>query len=205
MATGDYCTIDELKAKLWPADTIPDDVDDTALARIITAVSKEFNLATGTRFYTTASDETRYFTAKDGSHCWIDQFTSVTSVATDDSADRTYGYTWTAANDYELYPLNASQYGEPYYRIDRKPLGNYAFPTASNAVKVVGKFGYDTSVTAATTISVVRDAVLLQCEKVFKAAPLGVLGPTEAGQVAVIPGWHPDVLRVIRTLKVNYT
>jgi len=203
MATGDYCTLDELKARLWPSDQVPDDVNDTELARIIAKVSREINLYTGTRFYNTGSDETRYFTAQDVSHCWIDLITTITSVATDDEVDRTYSTSWTEGTHFEAYPYNASSEGLPYFRIDRLPLGSLCFPTSAKAVKVVGRFNYHAATAPASTLNAIKEACLLQCLHDYNASPTGVLGPTEVGQIAVVPGWHPDAKRTLDAFKIS--
>lgn len=203
MATGDYCGINELKQRLWPDNTEPDGENDNELARVITAVSRMIDQFTGTRFYTTATDETRYYTAHRSDECRIDQAISITSVATDDNADRTYSQAWVLTTDYELLPDNATLLGYPYYAIVRAPLSGLAFPSTRKAVKVIGKFGYDSSVSPTTTFAPIREACILQSLKAFKATPFGVAGPTPEGLVGVIPGLHPDVMAILKLYKVN--
>ena len=208
MATGDYCTLDELKAELSPELEIPDSANDTPLESVITAVSRLFDTYTGTRFYTTSSDETRYYDAWDSGMCWIDPAQSITSVATDDSADRSWGYTWTEGTHFETWPYNTSAHRTmPIMRIDRMPLGDYSFPSLPKAVKVVGKFGWDSSVTASTTLDDVKRACLLQCTRLFKRkdSPFGVMSISDFGQVTVIPRLDPDVKLILDQYRVNYT
>jgi hypothetical protein len=206
MATGDYCTIGELKARLWPTGSTPDNLDDNNLHDVITSVSRMIDEYTGTRFYTTAADETRYYSTKDSHSVWIDQAISVTSLATDDEADRTYSTVWTAS-DYELWPYNASALRHPYCRIDKMPLGNYSFPSTLKGVKVVGKFGYDSSTAPENTLEIIKDQCLIQCVLDFKLkdTPFGVMGAAENGQVIFTPGLHPSVRRVLNQFKVNMT
>lgn len=208
MATGDYCTLAELKRELWPDDIVPADTNDTKLASVITAVSREIDYYTGTNFYDPGSDGTRYYTAENANFCWIDPATSVTSVATDDNLDRTYGTTWTVNTHYELWPYNTGAYrGLPYVRIKRVPLGDYQFPSTERGVKVVARFCYNASASATATLADIKQTCLLKCVRMFKRkdAPFGVLGPTEVGQVSVIPGFDPDELRILNNYKLTYT
>ena len=206
MATGDYCTLAELKRDLWPDDTTPDDVNDIKLESVITAVSREIDAFTGTSFYSPGS-ETRYYTARDGSTVDIDPATTVTSVATDENLDRTYSNTWTLSTDYELWPYNVGGRGLPYSRILRSPLGDLVFPTSARAVKVVGIFSWNASASPTATLADIKQVALLKGVRLFKRkdAPFGVLGPTEAGQVPFIPGFDPDELRILNNYRINYT
>ena len=205
MATGDYCTLDELKRDLWPDDEIPDGVNDEVLKDVITGVAREIDIYTGTCFYDPGSDDTRYYTAEDSRKCWIDPATTITSVATDDNLDRTWATSWTEDTHFETWPYNANALrGLPYARIDRIPLGDYSFPRSAKAVKVVGRFCYNASADAESTIADVKRAAILQCVRLFKRkdAPFGVLGPTEIGQVSVLPGLDPDVKRILDNYSV---
>ncbi len=194
MATGDYCTLDELKARLWPTGSTPDDWDDTPLANIITAVSREIDNYCGRRFYTTASDETRYYSTEDPEYLFPDDdIISVTTFKTDNDGDGTYEETW-ATTDYRLEPVNAALGSRPYTWVTLKPQGVRSFPGIPNAVQIVGKFGY-----AAAAPAPIKEACLLNCIRLFrrKDAPFGVLGPNELGQVQVIPGLDPDARRIL--------
>ena len=208
MATGDYCTLDELKRDLWPDDVVPDDVNDAKLASVITGISREIDAFCGTVFYDPGSDDTRYYTSPDGHSVRIDPATTITSVATDDNLDRTYGTTWTASTHFETWPYNANAFGGlPVTRLDRAPLSAYSFPVTPRSVKVVGRFCYNASASASATLSDIKQAALLKCVRMFKRkdAPFGVLGPTEAGQISVIPGFDPAELRILNNYRINYT
>ena len=206
MATGDYLTMDELKRDLWPDDDVPDDVNDAKLARVITAISREIDGYTGTSFYDPGSDSTYYYTSRDGECVYIDPMTTVTSVATDDDLDRTWGTTWTLTTHYELWPYNTGGRGLPYVRIDRTPLSGYSFPTTPKGVKVVGRRCYNAAATIATVLPDIKEVATLKAIRLFKRkdAPFGVLGPTEVGQVSVIPGFDPDEKRILDQYKLNY-
>lgn len=204
MATGDYCTLEELKRRLWPSGETPDDIDDVDLQNRLTAVSREIDHYTGRRFYTTSSDETRYYTADDTHVLWTDDIQSVTTLKTDDEADRTYSTTWTT-DDYDLLPFNAALDDVPYTHIERAPLGDYSFPTTRKGVQIVGKFGYSSSTDPEDTPATVKDALIFQVQ-----LDLGPGGGPEgyraafggAGATVIL---HPDVMRRLNPLRRNYT
>jgi len=206
MATGDYITLDELKRDLWPDDDVPDDVNDTKLISVISGVSREIDAYTGTSFYDAGADTTRYYTARCSGYVDIDPATTITSVATDDNLDRTYGTSW-ASTDWEGWPYNVAGRGSPYSRIDTTPVGNYAFPTTARGVKVVGRFCYHAAATIATVLPDIKQVALLKCVRMFKRkdSPYGVIGATEFGQVTIIPGFDPDEVRILGNYKINYT
>lgn len=206
MATGDYVTVDELKRELWPDDDVPDDVNDVALKSVITAVSREIDHYTGTSFYDPGSDDTRYYTADDGNFCWIDPATTITSVATDDEVDRTWGTSWTLNTHYETWPYNTGHYRSmPTMRIDRVPLGDYVFPSARKGVKVVGRFCYNAAATVAATLPDIKRICLLKCVRLFKRkdSPFGVMSVGELGNVTNVPGYDPDELRILDNYRCN--
>ena len=208
MATGDYCSLEQMREYISIVGLVPDQTSDTVLKDIITAVSREIDFYTGTRFYDPGSDDTRYYTAKSATQVWIDPTTSVTSVATDDDLTRNYSTSWTASTHYELWPYNLDPHrGLPYTRIDRAPLAEYSFPTSARAVKVVARFCYNAAATPQATVADIREVCKLKTLRLLKRkdAPFGVLGPVETGQVQVIPGFDPDELRILNNYKINYT
>lgn len=192
--TNGYCTTAELKARLWPYGVTPDAYDDTIFDQVVTAVSRWIDRFCGRRFYTSAEDETRYFTAVDASELLGGDLVSVTSLATDEDGDRTYERTW-AATDYDLLPANASLEGLPYWMIGVTPNGNYVFPVnLRKAVKIVGKWGFS------SCPADVKEACLLQCERIYKRkdAPFGVVGSPEAGgEMRLIQKLDPDVAAML--------
>lgn len=77
----------------------------------------------------------------------IDDATSVTSVATDEDGDGTYETAWTVTTDYWVGPRNAPVKGQPYRTINRNlSVGRYGFPWWEDSIKIVGSFGYSTTV-----------------------------------------------------------
>lgn len=156
---------------------------DATLDLIAEAVSRAVDDATGRRFWT--GEETRYYTPRRANELWIDDLVSVTSLKTDSDGDGIYETTWTEGTDFELYPYNAALHLKPYSRLDRMPLGSYAFPVYRKSVQVIGIFGYWTSVPAP-----VMQACLQMATRFLKRAdaPLGILGGStfEAIRIATV-------------------
>jgi hypothetical protein len=193
--TNGYITLAELKRRMDLS--IGSTANDADMEATITAVSRLIDQQTHRRFYTTDSDETRYYTADERNYLMPgDDIISITALYTDNDGNRTYEYTW-AATDYDLCPVNAALDGEPYTWLETAPNGDYVFPSTPRGVKVVGKFGY-----SATTPALVKEACLLQCQRVWKRrdAPFGVTGPNEFGQQTVITRLDPDVVVLLEPI-----
>ena len=131
-AAGDSVTITD----------VTDVQDDAKLESMVEAISRAIDAELETRFYTTASDETRYYVAEFADVLFCpDDIVAVTALYTDDDGDGTYENTW-AATDYDLEPYNASADGRPYRQVRTTPEGDHAFPVgARKGVKVVGRPG----------------------------------------------------------------
>lgn len=182
--TNGYCTLAEVKAYLGITDT----VDDTPLEGAVMAASRAIDDHTQRVFYATTA--TRYFQAEAPDLLVLpDDLISVTSLSCDDDGDRVYERTWTAT-DYDLEPVNS---GPPYLLIRTTPQGNYAFPTHSRGVAIVGSWGY-----AATAPEAVKQACLILATRYFKRkdAPFGVLGTPELGFMR-IPSRDPEVTALL--------
>lgn len=168
--------------------------DDATLESAIEGISRWIDEYTGRRFFTSASDEDRYYTAEDGSLLWPeDDIISVANLYTDDDADRTYETTW-AATDYDLLPFNSSLKSEPYTHIATTPRGRYAFPTHGKGIKITGKFGW-----GATTPKTITEACILLAVKTFKRkdSPLGMAGFPEVGEVRNLRPMDPDAMALL--------
>lgn len=188
MANTSYATVSELKQQLG----ITDQVDDVRLGRVLEDVSSWIDTYTGRRFYTTDSDETRYYTPYDYCACSIDDLVSVTSIAIDTSGARTYDTTL-ADTDYDLLPDNAALEGWPWNEIRITPYGRYTFyPSYTRSVKIVGKFGVSPTSRWGRQA---HAACLIQSSRFFKRddAPFGLAGAGPMGQVAAISDLDPDV------------
>jgi hypothetical protein len=142
MADGDYCSLAELKARIWPIGTTSDTVEDEILEAIITSVSRTIDNYCGRRFYVSTADETRYFETDDPEYLFpgVD-IKTVTTIKTDADGDRTYENTWDT-DDFDLYPENAALDNQPYTWIRTAVNGSYSFPSIPRAVEIVGTFGY---------------------------------------------------------------
>lgn len=168
--------------------------EDYAVEAVITAVSRRIDKYTGRRFYTTADDETRYFTAQYQDVLDVGDVVSITTLKTDDNADGTFENSWTSgsvAQDYNLMPYNASLESEPYTYIEIAENGDYYFPThVKRGVEVVGKFGWSTCPDA------VREACIIQSMRLIKRkdAPFGIAGANEFGTLQIVPKLDPDVM-----------
>ncbi len=191
--TNGYTTLATLKARLGIADI----ADDATLEAVITAVSRWIDRYCGRRFYTTASDEIRYYTAAQSDQLLTDDIVSVTGLVTDEDGDRVYETTW-AATDYDLEPANAALDGEPYTAIRTTPNGSHSFPVdVARGVRITGKFGF------ASTPAPVEEACLIQCSRIYrrKDAPFGVTGSPELGQATVIMRLDWDVRYLLDTYR----
>ena len=189
--TNGYITLAELKAdhQLGITATTWDD----PLTQLIDSVSRAIDDLCARRFYTTNSDETRYFTPTDRQNLWVGDLVSVTTLATDGNYDRAYSTTW-ATTDYDLWPYNASLDGIPYSRIDIAPDGDYTFAKSNKFVKVVGKWGWS------STPKPIHEACLLWCMRAWQRqqTPLGISGTTALGNMVMkVPPPDPDVLQML--------
>lgn len=189
MATGDYCTVGELKNRIWPAGSTPDTDEDIMLQSVITAISRVIDNYCGRRFYTTSTDETRYFTTSDEEYLYPHyDIVSVTSIAVDYNGDRTYN-TSMDTGDYDLLPADAATDSKPYSYIRVSPLGTERFPSHQNGVKIVGKFGW-------STVPVpVKEACILQAQRLWKRkdAPFGIISNPAGGEMRLIDKLDPDI------------
>lgn len=137
--TNGYTTLQAIKDHKDIASV--DAADDAIIEDLIEAASRYIDGVCGRRFYSTALDETRTFTAYSGAQVMTDDIVSVTTLKTDEDGDRTYEITW-ALTDYDLLPENAALDGHPYTYLNIAPLGQHTFPLQRKGVQIVGKFGY---------------------------------------------------------------
>ena len=96
--TNGYTTLKEYKFRF----DVTDNDDDSDIESVITAVSRSIDSICWQRFFTTAADETRYYTAEFSN--WLrlpERIISITTLKTDNDNDRTYENTWTSGTDYD--------------------------------------------------------------------------------------------------------
>ncbi len=152
-----------------------DDPRAVALDQAVDAASRWVDRQTGRRFYATAG-EVRYYTTiwqyprwgqygssygdypwgnperpggggVAGQHITIDDYITVSEVATDTDGDGTYDAVWTVGTDYWLGPRNATADGKPYRSVNRNQVsGRYSFPPYENGIRITGTAGYSAAV-----------------------------------------------------------
>jgi len=180
-AAGDTVTITD----------VTDPADDSTMESMIEGISRAIDKHCKRRFYTTAEDETRYYTADYSDLLYPGDIISITTLKTDDGGDGTFETTWTEDTDFYLEPYNAALDDEPYTRIVIAPLGNYSFPRkVRKGVQIVGKFGYSSS-----TPDNINEACLLMAERLFKRkdAIFGITGSPEMGVLRQILRDDPEI------------
>jgi hypothetical protein len=175
--TNGYGTLAGYKSRY----DIEDNDDDALIEAVITAISRQIDNICWQRFYTTASDETRYFTPAHTDYLKPNlPIISITTLKTDRDGDRTYETTW-ATTDYDLKPFDASTDSEPYRWIELTPNGDYSFPKIAKGVEIVGKFGWS------TTPPMIEEACYLGAHRLIKRQDtrLGVSAAAALGQIQV--------------------
>lgn len=179
--TNGYTSLNEYKQRFYDEGT-GDTKDDAAIESVITAVSRAIDNITWDRFFTTANNETRYFTAEHTDFLRLpNRIVSVNTLKTDHDGDRTYEYTWTVT-DYDLMPFNASLDSEPYRWIQVTPNGDYSFPKGvDKGVEISGKFGWSTAPQP------IVEACLLGAHRLMarRNSPYGVSGAAALGNLTL--------------------
>lgn len=195
--TNGYGALANFKTRFGTQGT--DTSRDAEVEAIIQAVSRMIDAYTGRCFFTSTNDEARYFTAEDCENLFPDDICSITSIKTDDNADGTYESTW-AASDYRTLPLNRSANVTPILWITLKPNGTKSFPRQEGGVEITGKFGY---CTLANVPDAVKEACYLQANRLFmrQAAPFGVVGSADMGQLSVLTKLDPDVEMLLASFR----
>jgi hypothetical protein len=180
-----YCTPEELKARLQITTTADDDQIDLAVG----AASRAVDGFCGRYFYHATA--TRTYVPQDLYRCKVNDLVSVTTLATDPAGNTaqggTFPVTWPAAA-FQLLPYNPGQVGEPWPYTSVKAVGGLTFPWVTplllmrmDRVQVTGVFGWP------AIPQVVRTVTLTVASEVFrmKDVPGGSSVPGEFA-VAVI-------------------
>lgn len=192
--TNGLCSIDDLKSAL----RITDDTDDTRLELAIDAATRLIEKVCDRRFWLTDSPSARVYIAETNWLVNVDDFETEEGliVQTDFAGDGTFGTTWERA-DFQLEPLNALEYGNPWpynkIRAIRSlyfPLwGGIAFPQARTQalVMVTAQWGWTQIPTD------VQKACVIQAMSLFKAddVPFGATAFSETGIVRLRDALHP--------------
>lgn len=190
--TNGYATLSELKEaeRLNIAVT----TYDTAIEGVIEAVSRAIDLQCARFFWKDTNDGTYYFNAYEHNQLLIGDFVSITTLSTDDSANRSY-QAWTVDTDFDLWPYNASADGIPYSMIEVAPTSGKRFPIGvGKGVKIVGKRGWP------AVPKPIKEACIIWSMRTYKryATPLGVSAMTALGEMSVkVPPPDPDVAHLL--------
>ena len=170
--------------------------DSEEIDQVVTAVSRTIDDYCGRFFYSVAGTVT--FTADDYLFLPIGDWSSVTSVKTDENNDGTCEVTLTSGTDYRL-ATNKVVPGWPYTAIQITSFGSHTLPLGvTEGVEVVGTRGWS-SIPAPIVA-----AALLQSSRVHarRQTPYGVAGSPEGGIVRLLSRLDPDVELMIRPYRV---
>jgi hypothetical protein len=196
-----YCTPEELKARLQITTTADDDQADLAVG----AASRAVDGFCGRYFYHATA--TRTYVPQDLYRCKVNDLVSVTTLATDPAGTTpqggTFPVTWPAAA-FQLLPYNPGQVGEPWPYTSVKAVGGLTFPWVTplllmrmDRVQVTGVFGWP------SIPAVIRTVTLAVAAEVFrmKDVPGGSSVPGEFA-VAVIEA-TPLLREALNTYRRN--
>lgn len=194
--TNGYTTLNDVKAAL----NLEDSMDNAALEMAIATASRQIDDYCGRFFYKDGTPEapaTRYYTPTDYYIQPVDDFVSISEIATDDNFDRLYGTVWTA-DDSMFEPVNNPSRGWPMSRI--LAVGSYVFPwNLPQSVRVKGVFGW------AAVPYEVKTAAKIQASRLFlrNQSPFGIAGNTDLGTVRLAAKLDADVEALLRPLRKN--
>lgn len=208
MPANDYCTASDVKTVMpdgnWGTGY------DTLLGLLVTRASRAvdtFVMRLPGAFAVTV-DVTAYFDGSGTRYQWIGELAAApTSVAVaetgsvDNAAGTGGNYTTWTVSDYVCWPYNAPLESEPYQRLDINYfIGSKAvwFPYPK-AVKVVGKFGFSTTVP-----DDVKQATIIQAARWFKRGQQAFQDTgavTELGQLHYTQRLDPDVANILAYLR----
>ena len=194
--TNGYTTLNDVKAAL----NLEDSMDNAALEMAIATASRQIDDYCGRFFYKDGTPEapaTRYYTPTDYYIQPVDDFVSISEIATDDNFDRLYGTVWTA-DDSMFEPVNNPSRGWPMTRI--LAVGSYVFPwNLPQSVRVKGVFGWS------AVPYEVKTAAKIQASRLFlrNQSPFGIAGNTDLGTVRLAAKLDADVEALLRPLRKN--
>jgi hypothetical protein len=194
--TNGYTTLNDVKVAL----NLEDSIDNAAIELAIATASRMIDDYCGRFFYTDGTEgapATRYYTPTDYYILPVDDFVSISEIATDDNFDRTYGSVWTA-DDSMFEPVNNPSRGWPMSRI--LAVGSYVFPwNLPQSVRVKGIFGWS------AVPYEVKTAAKIQSSRLFlrNQSPFGIAGNTDMGTVRLAAKLDADVEALLRPLRKN--
>ena len=192
--TNGYCTLAELKTAL----AISDSVDDPPLEAAINATSRMIDDYTNRFFYadgTTLSPVARIYTPIDTWRLSVDDFVSITELATDQNMDYSYDTIW-ASTDYIVDPVNNPRRGWPLTRLTA--INRYIFSRLlPQSVKITGVWGWS------AVPPEVNMACLIQASRLFvrRQSPFGIAGSPDLGTVRLSARLDADVEALLRPFR----
>ena len=191
-----YTTLNEVKAAL----DLDDSMENGGIELAIATASRMIDDYCGRFFYadgTVGTPIVRYYTAQDPWSLAVDDFVSISAIATDDNFNQTWSTVW-STSDFMTEPINNPRRGWPYTRL--LATGAYVWPYyLPQAVKVTGVWGWS------AIPSEVNQACLIQSSRLFvrKQSPFGIAGTPELGTVRLASRLDPDVEALLRPMKRN--
>lgn len=192
--TNGYITLAQAKT----AAGIIDSGSDTELELVIEAASRQIDDHCGRFFYQSAAS-TAFYTAQDYLVQPIDDFASVSSIATDGDANGTYSTSWTINTDCALAPFNAATTGRPFTEIIALTEGANTFPVQIvKAVRVVGTRGWP------SVPVTIQQATITTVSRLFnrRNTPFGIASAPEIGQMRLLARLDPDVEQLLRPYRI---
>jgi hypothetical protein len=180
-----YCSAEELKSRLKIVGT----ADDSEIALAVAAASRAIDGYCDRYFF--RGIDTRTYVPDDLYNVCTDDFVSVTTLATDPAGTAAQGssfpVTW-AATDYQPWPYNPGNLGEPWPYTKIKAVGSKTFTWVipqllmrQDRVQLTAVYGWPAVPQAVRTAALILAEDLLK----MKDAPFGVAGVSELGPLRV--------------------
>ena len=191
-----YTTLNEVKDSL----NLDDSIENGAIELAIATASRMIDDYCGRFFYKDGTAEVpaiRYYTPQDFYTIIVDDFVSLSEIATDDVFDQLYQTIWTAS-DAMFEPVNNPSRGWPRNRI--LAVGAYVFPhNLPQSVRLKGIFGWS------SVPYEVRTAAKIQASRLFlrNQSPFGIAGNTDMGTVRLAAKLDADVEALLRPMRKN--
>jgi len=191
-----YTTLNEVKAAL----NLDDSMENGGIELAIATASRMIDDYCGRFFYqdgTALVPATRYYTPQDFYTVAVDDFVSLSEIATDDNFDQLYGTVW-EADDSMFEPVNNPSRGWPRNRI--LAVGAYVFPAnLPQSIRLKGIFGWP------SVPFEVKTAAKIQASRLFlrNQSPFGIAGNTDIGTVRLAAKLDADVEALLRPMRKN--
>jgi len=192
--TNGYITLAQAKT----AAGIIDSGSDTELELVIEAASRQIDDHCGRFFYQSAAS-TAFYTAQDYLVQPIDDFATVTSIATDGDANGTYTTSWVINTDCALAPFNAATTGRPFTEVIALTEGANTFPVEIvKGVRIIGTRGWPSIPVT------IQQATIMTVSRMFnrRNTPFGIASAPEIGQMRLLSRLDPDAEQLLRPYRV---